>query len=543
MVLNIKYCIIACLFLLCFFSSVYTQEIKIGTSSSVQTLNPLFAYRWEDMQIIDLVFEGLIHREGKEIVCDLAVNNPTEWTAKTKNNNVIITVDLNKDISWHLVAGYSHIQREVEAKDFVETFNQMKIVQSPVKNKIRNLNKLDEVKKHRISLEYSQDKYTNLVYFNLDFKILPFEVFEMLDTMTQYHDFGLQPQYTVGCGKYKLTQIGEVTRLELNKNDYLKMGVINSRIMRRRCPKQEIGIQEVAIGDLDLFVDYDARFTAIVKAQKNIENHIMPSATLSALIFNHLANDAIIDELTDSEYYHRKTVEKFQELEVRKAIAHAINANKILEDTYAQESAWRISGPLFPSGVYNRTVQCYSYNVDVAKTLIAKHEMEDMEISILCVQIEGLQSFYRVAEGIVKNLKEAGIKNVKISAATTGKFDELVKRGEFDLVIFDWATNYLPDLTLWDKPSGCGYSNYWGYESPDQGFYDAIERTLNPSNKNVISDYYYIHKKLNEDYAAVWLWNREIKIARQKDLHITTTDPFNFFRSIPYWRKLESKKD
>ena len=520
---------------------VFGEELKIGTSSEILTLNPIFAYRWEDRQLIDLIFEGLVHQEGNAIISDLARDTPESWHTSVRGNFIEIQVPLKQGISWHKCSVYN-MDNTFDADDVVATFENLRMLKYPFKNKLRDISTISKSRHddYMVMITYPLDRYKSTSLFNLDFKIIPSEVFPRgSELMTKHDKFGLEDSYTAGSGPYRATYIStECVNLKLTSHNLSGQNSFNE-INSQRYSQQTVGIQNVESNELDLFFDYDAKHIGVVSGLNKSENFDMPSATLTALMFNHWAGHPKLDTLKDTKYFHRATVEKFSKLEVRKALAHAINVDTILYNVFYQDTERRISGPFAPGGggIYSPKAPYYKYDPDYSKEIVAKLGLDTLDIALLCLQVEGLYIYHNVCENIQFDLKRVGI-DVILKDITTNRLDSLIKRGEFDLVLFEWTGEYFPNLSMWDNPDQDGINNFWGYRRDnDPGFYETIKRATDPSNDQRIADYYFIHETLNSDYAGIWLWNRKIWIVKRKELVITSRDPFNFYRKMIYWYK------
>ncbi|UMZ72942.1 ABC transporter substrate-binding protein [Natranaerofaba carboxydovora] len=177
-----------------------------------------------------------------------------------------------------------------------------------------------------------------------------------------------------------------------------------------------------------------------------------------------------------------KNKELFQDLEIRRAISHAIDKEAIVEHIMAGIDK-PANGP-FPevSEWASEDMEDYSYDVDKAEELLESAGFEKNDegelirdgekLSIEIVTYPERAELPDIAEVLYSDLSQIGI-DVNLNIVEYGQAEELRNQGEFDLYLMSRNLGFIPDPGLYfmddyhsKNTEGSGYGAY-GYKNED----------------------------------------------------------------------------
>ncbi len=120
----------------------------------------------------------------------------------------------------------------------------------------------------------------------------------------------------------------------------------------------------------------------------------------------------------------------FDNVEFRRAIAHAIDRSQIVEQVTHNGAVVANLGVLSPeTDWYNPDLPTYEYDPSLSREILDDLGVNDLRITLLTTG-----QFAREAELIKADLEQVGIE-VEIQSADWGTIDGLLKEGQFDLVL------------------------------------------------------------------------------------------------------------
>lgn len=172
--------------------------------------------------------------------------------------------------------------------------------------------------------------------------------------------------------------------------------------------------------------------------------------------------------------------EKFKDVRVRQAISYAIDKNEIIQGVLLGLGL-KATGPYKPDTQwYNPKVKKYPYDVEKAKTLLAKagwrasekdgtlqKDGKPFEFTILTNQ--GNETRAKCAEIIQRRLQTVGIK-VKIRTVEWSAFiNDFIDKKNFEAVILGWTLGQDPDIyDIWHSSKvGPKELNFISYKNPE----------------------------------------------------------------------------
>lgn len=128
-----------------------------------------------------------------------------------------------------------------------------------------------------------------------------------------------------------------------------------------------------------------------------------------------------------------------QDVNVRKAISHAIDVQAIIDTVY-QGVGEQMSGPINELVFgYNPDLEPYTYDVERAKELMAEAGYADGGVSLELLVGDNSQERIQVSQIVAESLSEIGI-DVQVSQMEWGAFIEATGNGEGDMHLLGWTT-------------------------------------------------------------------------------------------------------
>lgn len=128
-----------------------------------------------------------------------------------------------------------------------------------------------------------------------------------------------------------------------------------------------------------------------------------------------------------------------KEKEVRQAIAHAIDVGAIVDTVY-QGVGDQMSGPINELVFgYNDSLEPYTYDVELAKELLADAGYEGGGFSLELLVGDNSQERIQVSQIVAEALGQIGI-TVEVSQMEWGAYLEATANGEGDMFLLGWTT-------------------------------------------------------------------------------------------------------
>ncbi len=183
--------------------------------------------------------------------------------------------------------------------------------------------------------------------------------------------------------------------------------------------------------------------------------------------------------------------EPFDKVEVRQAIAHAINKEAIVKALYpptAMAASQFVPPPVFG---HSKDLKDYPYDPDKAKELLAKAGFPNGFKTTLWVMPVS-RGYYptpaKVGEAIQADLKKVGIET-EIVTYDWGVYLDKVAAGEADLFMLGWMADYADATNFLDVFFGKGADQSFGPTFPEiVEILDKGASTMDPAERQKIYD-------------------------------------------------------
>jgi len=303
----------------------------------------------------------------------------------------------------------------------------------------------------------------------------------------------------VGTGPYTLREWAPYNHLTFEKfENYWGSGPSFETI---HCPViQELSTQLMMLesGQADLILNA-TRDQWTEAGYRGLETYTAPSDSYLALGFNF-------------------NTELFSDPRVRRAIAHAIDRDSIVEEIY-QGEATVCEGPIRPEYLDEDTLEPrYGYDLEYAQKLLEEAGY-DGELSFSIIIPSYNDDYIRSAQVIQENLAQLGAR-VELEAVSYPVYYEKLNARDFEAVIFLQSTGFpVQNLRPWVSDSS---RNFLGYSNPEMdNLIDQIPYVLNQDQR--VDLYRSIDDRIIQDLPCVWLLYPHQHAVARSELRLSGT--------------------
>lgn len=414
---------------------------------------------------IDIISHQLYNRllsidpSNGEFIPELA----TSWSFEDDGKKVVF--NLRDDVDFHQT-NYFTPSRKLNADDVVFTFTRLFDVYNPfhfvgggnypyfqsigLDQSFRSVTKTGE---YQVTFELFSSDSSFLSNMATDFAIVLSK--EYADKLTKSESLEDIDRLPVGTGPYKYKRF---------KRDAFVRFYRNERYWR-----SDVAIEQLVF---DITSDSNTRIAKALTGECDIAAH--PSSAHIEVLNNR--EDIDVEKLANLNVgYLAFNTQKppFDKVEVRRAISHAIDKQKILQAVYFNNAD--LAQSILPpeSWAYQAQPNYPSYNLDLAKSLLETAGYKDgftMDLWAMPVSRIYNPNARKMAELIQSELKQIGIK-VNIVEYEWNTFLERLTLHQHDSVLIGWAAdspepdNFLnPILSCASVFSGKNPSNWCNAE-------------------------------------------------------------------------------
>lgn len=466
-------------------STINSSYINL-TMVKPETINPIINKDKSVGYILNLIYDGLFTiDENYNIIPQLV----KEYGIS--QGGMSIDIQLN-DAKWHN-------DKPITSYDVKYTVDLIQSnLDSPYNVLVSNISSIYVKSDKEFTINF-KDRYA----FSIDTLIFPIVSKDILGKLNK-NDISQEKYNLIGSGAYKIEKYGarEGMILSVNKNYYKELPHYSKDIKVGIVPDEEAqvsmvmaldsDINNIALSDLSKF-NNEKQFNLTKYEGRDYES----------ILFNY--NNII-----------------FKDINFRKAIAHAINKTRILEEGYIGD-AKLINFPLnSKSKYYNEDVKQLEYNKDKAKEYLTKINVENINyinseqnknnknnenkkekdkneilkelfksLDLKIVVSKTNNERVKTAHLIKEDLKSIGIKSTVVELEGE-ELNKAIDNKEYDVAIVGWELSNIPDATSIIKASGYTDEKLEGYitsliNSTSQSQTKEIYKSLqNYVNNNVL---------------------------------------------------------
>jgi peptide/nickel transport system substrate-binding protein len=516
------------------------QVLEYGDFDDPQTLDPITAVKAVELRLGQFLYEGLINRDPEErFVFELARDVRIDATG------TIFDFILHPDLRWSDGQNFS-------ARDVAFTLQLLTDTRTAGYNPAfaQFIEKVEVLSPLELRVRLRRPFYRPLSLFS--FKVVPRHAFSE-EFLEQGHPFSRRP---IGSGPFIYSEGFGSRSIELVRNPHYRQPgkPYLAGVRLKRYHDRQSGRNDLERGEIHLLSELRPLDVDFFDKQRN--------------------NFTVLQYRTRTVYFlacnYRSPLFRDNGVELRRAIAHAIDRQQILEQYFNAGNPLKrrggqahsvITGPFpYNSWAYDDRVPGYRYDPTLAAGLLADvlsaqgwsregdpratdarnyWRRGDQELELRLKYPLGDLNVEKACVFIADSLKKLGIKVRLAQKAPRDLHDEVVGRHDFDLVYarYDYDDTY-DALPLFDpRRNEPGGSNYAGYVDPTLvKLFEALQTTRNPSRIQALAQR--IHAHCHERCVFVFLWQLDQYAAHLNDLRNVEVHPYLLFGNPSRWKLL-----
>ena len=477
--------------------------VRTAIKSDIQTID---MHKTSNNYMVPLnVFDRLVEVEVKDGKSEIVPSLAKSWDISEDGKTYIL----------HLMEGVKfHNGEDFKADDVVYSLNRIVTVQGAVNSgfvsQIEGFDELANGAATELSGVKAIDDYTveiNLkepyAGFLASLAAAPVSILDEKTTTEAGDKFGIEPEFTVGTGPFKLKEwkLNEGIELVKNENYWKEAPKIDGVEIKVVTDTETQNIMyrngELDILDLDYMVDYIPTYKQEFK--DNLVS--VPRVGITYFTFN-------------------ENIEPLNNVNIRKALSMAIDRQAIVDSMYNGTAS--IENGIFPKGLigHNENIEAIEYNTEKAKEILAAEGYPngfDMEIAIDSASSDTTKS---VLEIISEQLSEIGV-NASLKTYDESTWLATRKAGELGSFMSIWTADYNdPDNFIYtffgtDENTKLRSLNY-----KDKEVIDRVAKARAIINEDErIKEYQALEKKIiSEDRAWLPMYAKEHYFALGKNI-------------------------
>ena len=435
--------------------------LDVGFISDVRTLNPLQSTQWTERQILFLIFDSLldlnpdfslkpslaksweIQEDGKRVVLNLETgvtfHDGTPFNAEAVKWNLDTRLDPEGNSSQR--GQLEDVIESVEAVDDATVAINLKTPYPPLLSLLADRAGL-------MASPAAAEKHGE--------------------------DIGAHP---VGTGPFKLDEWTRGSTMTLTRNeDFWKEGMpYLDAVTFNDIPSNVVGIQRMTVGEIDYIGQLTPLDTRLAAASPDIEVVQWPGGQWYSLQWKW-----------DSEPYNNP--------ELRRAVAHALNRDRINEILWGGEGT--VSDGFTPDGLWwtPSDLAQYEYDPEKAKKILVDAGLEGTKLQLAAPSGDALRRFAELAQ---EDLNAVGL-DVELAPVPQSEYYAKTVAGEIRFTPMRWTQRADPDglIQYLFASDGTANSSKYSNEQVDEWIYAARVETDQEKRKEL---YEKVQRQISED--------------------------------------------
>lgn len=477
--------------------------VRTAIKSDIQTID---MHKTSNNYMVPLnVFDRLVEVEVKDGKSEIVPSLAKSWDISEDGKTYIL----------HLMEGVKfHNGEDFKADDVVYSLNRIVTVQGAVNSgfvsQIEGFDELANGVATELSGVKAIDDYTIEIKlkepyagFMASLAAAPVSILDEKTTTMAGDKFGIEPEFTVGTGPFKLKEWKLNEGIELVKNEnYWKEAPKIDGVEIKVVPDTETQNIMYRNGELDILdLDYMVDYIPTYKQEFKDNLVSVPRVGITYFTFN-------------------ENIEPLNNVNIRKALSMAIDRQAIVDSMYNGTAS--IENGIFPKGLigHNENIEAIEYNTEKAKEILAAEGYPngfDMEIAIDSASSDTTKS---VLEIISEQLSEIGV-NASLKTYDESTWLATRKAGELGSFMSIWTADYNdPDNFIYtffgtDENTKLRSLNY-----KDKEVIDRVAKARAIINEDErIKEYQALEKKIiTEDRAWLPMYAKEHYFALGKNI-------------------------
>ncbi len=486
------------------------RTLVYGTTFQPNTLNPITAPDIVSRSMIEMIFDGLVAADDRsQLHGELAES----W--KTSPDGKEWTFQLRRGVKWH-------DGRDFTAEDVKFTYDTVIDPNSKptvAKADYAAIQRVEVLDPYTVRFQLSQ---ANAAFLSrLVLGIAPRHLLEGQDLATS--PFNSHP---VGTGPFIFEDWSKGESVTLRRNpDYFGSRARVDKLVWKIVPDSNLLALQAMKGEVDGAPVFSPSDASALRASGKMALHetLEGNTQISLQLKNPL----------------------FQDVRVRRALAHAIDTQALIEKIMLGAAVPATSDILPNSWAYNPDVAAYRYDPSKAKALLAEAgwkpgsdgvlEKDGRRFEIALMTDAGHKAREQVMLAVRQNWADLGI-DVKAGLQERNSFvAQRVLKGDFDAVLLQSSVQVDPDLTRrFHSGSIRNGQNFLNYSNPtvDSLLEQALAATDQEKRRQA---YFEAQRILAEELPQIPLFHPKTVYAFKPQLQGIKPAPTNLFWNAEEW--------
>jgi peptide/nickel transport system substrate-binding protein len=379
-------------------------------------------------------------------------------------------------------------------------------------------------------------------------------------------DFNLEPAVSGGpftVANYSQEQISLINNPLYPASDTVLGYVSPEGYIMKLVGDQTVQVQQFLAGEISFITDVPVAFREDVRAAAeagDVQIYEYPGDSWDYIVLNYADPTNPQDGLdADGNPIDQGHHPLFGDVNVRQALAHAIDVEAIMEGAVFGEALRMPSSELAGSWAYNDQLDPITYDPELAAEMLAEAGWRDEDgdgvleahdalyaedgtpFAFTLYTNEGNTRRAAIGQIVQDQLGDLGIQVDFQTADANVFFDEILAGQGFDAAIAGWGSGYPddPDQTqLFATSSDTVYSgsNYASYSNPevDEMFREALT-VPGCAIEDRAAIYHDIQAQLLEDQVYIFLYSRTGMYAARSSVENFDPRPANWWWNMDAW--------
>jgi peptide/nickel transport system substrate-binding protein len=403
--------------------------LNVGFISDVRTLDPLQSTQWTERQILFLMFDTLIETEA-----DFSLKPALAKSWEFSDDGKRVILKLQEGVKFHDGTPFNAeaVKWNLDTRlDPNGKSSQRKLLEG-----IKNVEAVDET---TVAIDMAEPYPPLLALFadRAGLMVSPAAAAKYGD------DIGSNP---VGTGPFVFKEWVRGSRIALAKNEsYWQQGMPHlDAVNFHDIPTNVVGIQRMAIGELDFISQLDPLDTRLAKASPDIE--LVPSK--GGVWYS---------------FQWKWDAEPYSNPELRRAIAHGLNRERINQIIWAGQGT--ISNGFTPNGLWWTPTDLvnYDYDPEKARKILADAGLAGTKLKLAAPSGDTLRRFAELAK---EDLDAIGL-SIELAPVPQSEYYAKAVSGEIRFTPMRWTQRADPDGLIQYLFSSKGTANSTGYKNAE----------------------------------------------------------------------------
>ncbi len=445
------------------------------------------------LNIFDRLVEVELNDNGtSKIIPSLA----TSWDIS--EDGKVYTIKLRENVKFHNGEAFTaedviySLNRMVNLKgavnsDYVSQIEGFEDVQNGNTDSLSGLSIIDD---YTIQIKL-KEAYSG---FMSSLAAAPASILDKTTTINAGDKFGVEPEYTVGTGPFKVKEWKLNDHISLVKNEaYWQAAPSIDGVEIKVLPDVETQNIMFRNGELDI-LDLDYMVDYIPKYKEDFKDRLVSTQRVGITFLNF-----------------NQAIKPFDNPNIRKAISMAIDRKAIIEAMYQDNAS--LENGIFPRGLigYNENLKALEYNPDKAKEILAKENYPngfEMELASNQASSDTVQA---ILEIISEQLSLIGIK-ADVKAYDEATWLATRRSGQLPSSIATWTADYNdPDNFIYTFFGNLENSKLRSINYSDEDIMQRVQKAKAILNQDErIKEYQALEEQIvQKDYAWLPMYSRK----------------------------------